>query len=68
MNPMEMIKQVVMNKIGKNMNPMQQNLINMANKGDVKGVETFARNLLKEKGRNYDEEFNKFINDFGLKK
>ena len=48
MNPMEMIKQVVMNKIGKNMNPMQQNLINMANKGDVKGVETFARNLLKE--------------------
>ena len=27
MNPMEMIKQVVMNKIGKNMNPMQQNLI-----------------------------------------
>lgn len=68
MNPMEMIKQVVMNKIGKNMNPMQQNLINMANKGDVKGVETFARNLLKEQGRNYDEEFNKFINDFGLKK
>ena len=67
MNPMEMIKQVVMNKIGKNMNPMQQNLINMANKGDVKGVETFARNLLKEQGRNYDEEFNKFKSQLNIK-
>ena len=67
MNPMEMIKQMVMNKIGKNMNPMQQNLINMANKGDVKGVETFARNLLKEQGRNYDEEFNKFKSQLNIK-
>ena len=67
MNPMEMIKQVVMNKIGKNMNPMQQNLINMANKGDVKGLETFARNLLKEQGRNYDEEFNKFKSQLNIK-
>ena len=67
MNPMEMIKQVVMNKIGKNMNPMQQNLINMANKGDVKGVETFARNLLKEQGRNYDKEFNKFKSQLNIK-
>ena len=67
MNPMEMIKQMVMNKIGKNMNPMQQNLINMANKGDVKGIETFARNLLKEQGRNYDEEFNKFKSQLNIK-
>ena len=67
MNPMKMIKQMVMNKIGKNMNPMQQNLINMANKGDVKGVETFARNLLKEQGRNYDEEFNKFKSQLNIK-
>ena len=36
MNPMEMIKQMVMNKIGKNMNPMQQNLINSTeSKGNV---------------------------------
>ena len=67
MNPTEMIKQMVMNKIGKNMNPMQQNLINMANKGDVKGIETFARNLLKEQGRNYDEEFNKFKSQLNIK-
>ena len=67
MNPMEMIKQVVMNKIGKNMNPMQQNLINMANKGDVKGVETFARNLLKEKGYDFDKEFNKFNSRLNIK-
>ena len=67
MNPMEMIKQVVMNKIGKNMNPMQQNLRNMANKGDVKGVETFARNLLKEKGYDFDKEFNKFKSQLNIK-
>ena len=39
----------------------------MANKGDVKGVETFARNLLKEQGRNYDEEFNKFKSQLNIK-
>ena len=29
----------------------------MAEKGDKQGVENFARNLLKEQGRDFDQEF-----------
>ena len=59
---------MVMNMLKGNTNPIFANLIEMANKNDVKGLENFARNYMKEQGRNYDEEFNKFINNFGLKK
>jgi hypothetical protein len=45
-------------------NPVMGNLIDMANKGDTKGLENFARNLFKEKGRNFDEEFSEFMNNF----
>ena len=77
MNPMDMLKamvgkmnpkSIVMNMLKGNTNPIFANLIEMANKNDVKGLENFARNYMKEQGRNYDEEFNKFINNFGLKK
>lgn len=77
MNPLNMIKgmmgnmnpkNIVMNMLKNNTNPIFANLIEMANKGDTKGLEQFARNYMKEQGMNYDEEFNKFINIFGLKK
>ena len=77
MNPLNKIKgmmgnmnprNIVMNMLKVNTNPIFANLIEMANKNDVKGLENFARNYMKEQGRNYDEEFNKFINNFGLKK
>ena len=77
MNPLNMIKgmmgigntkDMAMKMLSQNNNPIFKNLIDMANKGDTKGVENFARNYMKEQGRNYDEEFNKFINNFGLKK
>ena len=57
--------QSVINKIiTQNSNPVINNLIKMAQKGDVKGVENFARNLFKEKGRNFDKEFAEFKNNF----
>lgn len=59
---------IAMKMLSQNNNPIFKNLIDMANKGDTKGVENFARNYMKEQGRNYDEEFNKFIDNFGLKK
>lgn len=61
-------KDMAMKMLSQNNNPIFKNLIDMANKGDTKGVENFARNYMKEQGRNYDEEFNEFINNFGLKK
>ena len=74
MNPMELIKGymtkgftskgIVMN-IVKN-NPMLKNLINMAEKGDTKSVESFARNLLKERGLDYDTEMTKMKQTLGI--
>ena len=70
MNPMNMIKQYmtqgltpqnILNKFNIN-NPILNNVITMAQNGDTKGVETFARNICEQKGLNFDEEFNKFKN------
>lgn len=61
MNPLEMIKMIknpqefVNNFMKQNNNPMLNNLIQMAQKGDNKGVEQFARNLFKEQGQDFDE-------------
>ena len=72
-NPMQIInfikgiknpKQAVMNMIGNNTNPMLKNLIEMAEKGDEKGVEDFARNLYKQQGRDFDAEYNQIMNNF----
>lgn len=47
-----------------NTNPMITNLIKMAQNGDSKSVEKFARNIFKEKGRDFDKEFNDFMSNF----
>ena len=69
MNPLNMIKgmmgnmnpkNIVMNMLKNNTNPIFANLIEMANKGDTKGLEQFARNYMKDNGRDYDKEFNEF--------
>lgn len=73
MNPMQMLQgflgkgmspqQIIAQMIGKQ-NPMITNLMNMAQKGDTKGVEDFARNMFKEKGRDFDKEFGEFRKNF----
>ena len=76
MNPMEMLKgmmgnmnpkNIVMKMLKNNSNPIFANLIEMANKNDVKGLENFARNYMKDKGRDYDKEFNDFKSMFNGK-
>ena len=68
MNPMNFIKQYItqgltpqniLSKMNVN-NPILNNVMNMAKNGDTKGVETFARNICKQKGLDFDIEFNKF--------
>lgn len=72
MNPIQIIKtfmskggnpkQAVMQAVSKNQpNPMINNLIQMANNGDIQGIEVFARNLFKEKGRDFDKEYENFM-------
>lgn len=56
LTPKGIVKQLAGN------NPILGNLINMAEKGDNQGVENFARNVLKERGMNLDEELSKFKN------
>ena len=58
-NPIEMIKKMVGNN-----NPMFNNLIDLAQKGDVKQVENFARNFYREKGKDFDKEFAEFMSNF----
>ena len=70
MNPINMIKQYmlqgltpkgILNKMNIN-NPILNNVISMAQNGNIKGVETFARNICKQRGLDFDTEFNKFKN------
>jgi len=70
MNPIIAIKQYmlqgltprgILNKMNIN-NPILNNVISMAQNGNIKGVETFARNICKQRGLDFDTEFNKFKN------
>ena len=72
MNPMNIVKNYIsqgitpkniLNKMNVN-NPILNNVMNMAQNGDSKGVETFARNICKQKGLDFETEFNKFKNNF----
>ncbi len=47
-------------------NPIFANLLTMAKKNDSKGIESVARNMLKERGMDYDKEFNDFKQMLGL--
>lgn len=57
-NPMEIINRFM----GKN--PIIKDLVEKAQKGDKQSVETFARNLCKEKGIDFDKEFAQFMSNF----
>ncbi len=75
MNPMQLMKamqnpqQFIQSMIGNNQimqNPMAKNVLGMAQKGDTKGIEQFARNLCKEKGLNPDDVMNQVKNQFHM--
>ena len=72
-NPMQIInmlkgmkspKEAVISMVKSNNNPMIKNLVEMAEKGNTEGVESFARNFLKEQGRDFDKEFSEFTKNF----
>ena len=57
-------KEAVFQLIKGNNNPIMKNLVEMAEKGDKEGLENFARNMLKEQGRDFDAEMNEFMKNF----
>ena len=63
-NPQQMVIMMLENQGAKN--PMFSNLLQMAKKNDTKAIEQFARNVMKEKGLDFDEEFNNFKKTYHL--
>ena len=72
MNPMAILKQCMMKGMTPKgivsqismKNPILGNVVNMAQNGNSKGVEDFARNLCKQRGINFDTEYQKFKDSF----
>ena len=73
MNPINMLKgmmgnmnpkNMAMNMLKNNTNPIFNNLMQMMEKGDDKGIEQFARNVCKEKNIDFDKQFGEFMNNF----
>ena len=73
MNIMQLIgkgpEQFIQNMISNNQamkNPMAKNTLDMAQKGNMQGIEQMARNLCKENGLDADEVMNQIKSRFGL--
>ena len=63
-NPQQLLMSVLESQ-GAN-NPFYQNLVNLAKGNNTQELENIARNVLKERGLDYDTEFNRFKREFGL--
>ena len=74
MNPFQMIgamknpqafMQQMMNNSQIMQNPLAKNAMEMAQNGNMQGIEQMARNLCKEKGLNADDVFNQIKSGLG---
>ena len=54
---MNNVRQMVMNMLKNNSNPIFANLIQLAEQNNTKELENFARNYYKEQGKDFDKEF-----------
>lgn len=61
-------EQVMMNVLEARMkgSPMGDNLILMARSGNKAGIEQVARNMMAQRGLDFDKEFNAFRQRYGL--
>lgn len=57
---MNNVRQMVMNMLKNNSNPIFANLIQLAEQNNTKELENFARNYYKEQGKDFDKEFEVF--------
>lgn len=64
-SPQQTIMSMMRQQAGNN--PVLNNAINMAEKGDVDGLKNLAHNLGKENGVDVDSKFNEIKNQFGMK-
>ena len=66
MNPRQILNQMLSNH-GVNNNPMAQNILNMANSGNIQGIEQIGRNIAKERNIDFDKAFTEFKRQLGVK-
>lgn len=57
-NPQQLVMNMLNEKAGSN--PVYKNLVDLVQAGDTQGVEDVVRNIAKERGINFDQEFNSF--------
>ena len=62
-NPQQFLQQMMGNNQIMS-NPLMKNTLEMAQKGDMQGIEKMARNLCKEKGLNADDVMNQIKSKF----
>jgi hypothetical protein len=67
MNPMQMMFNQMMNRLKNANTPQANNMLDMINNNDVSGIEKFGRNVAQARGVDFDSEFAKFKNQFGMK-
>ena len=79
MNPIQLIQMIqqgknpeqlmlsILEQQASNNNPLLSNLILLAKEGKGKDIEQIARNIVNEKGLDFDVEFNKFKQQLGIK-
>ena len=62
-NPQQMMQSMMSNnEIMKN--PMAKNILEMAKNGNISGIEQLGRNIAKERGVDFDQEFSRFKSQF----
>ena len=61
-------QQMVMNTLQQNAqgNPMFANILSLAQNGNTQEIENIVRNMARERGIDFDKEFNSFRQMFGL--
>lgn len=60
-NPKQFVLNAMMNN---NRNPIINQLIDMAQNGNVTNLEAFAKNFCRERNIDFDSEFSKFMSQF----
>ena len=62
-NPQQLMLSILEGQAG---TPMGANLLNLARNGQTQEIEKIARNLCKERGVDFDQEFTKFRRMIGM--
>ena len=63
-NPQQLVINMLQQQAGNN--PIQQNLLKLAQNNDSKGIEQIARNMCAQRGLDFDKEFAAFRQQLGL--